>query len=137
MFRYFRIMGLLRLNGHPGCGSFGRRCWWGVVVWVLVGALLGVGASVVGAQSSLGVPSGLVGEPAHVGVVRLDWDAVAGAVSYELRLGVGADWVVLPDGGVRVHLDGSAAFVAGLESEGAYWFSVRAVGEGDAVSGVV
>ena len=71
-----------------------RRWGTALLALALVSAL--VVPAAVAQSDSLGVPEGLEGEPAHVGLVRLGLDDVAGAYSYEVRSWQSGAWVALP-----------------------------------------
>ncbi len=78
-------------------------------------------------NAMLAAPTGLIGWPAHAGLVRLDWDDVTDATSYQVRVRMAEDWRMLPGEGIGLQLIGSSAYVNGVAADSPYWFSVRAV----------
>ena len=72
-------------------------------------------------------PDKLTGEVIGKGQVRLDWNNVAEASSYEVRFWALTDWVDLPTDDIGIVFDGSNATVSGLPNYGFYYFDVRAV----------
>ena len=73
-----------------------------------------------------GVPDQPVGQVSGKGQVRLEWNDVAGAGSYDVRYFDG-QWMELPAGGISIVFDGSEAQISGLKDWGVHYFSVRAV----------
>ena len=79
-------------------------------------------------------PDAPAGEVTGEGQVRLDWNDVEDASYYQVRFCCGgADWVILPTGGIEVVFDGSRATASNLPDYGIYYFSVRA-GNGAGIS---
>ena len=72
------------------------------------------------------MPDTPTGELTGKGQVRLDWNDVAGADSYDVRY-FDDQWVELPTSGISIVFNGSGAQVSGLKDWGRYYFSVRAV----------
>ena len=74
-----------------------------------------------------GVPDTPSGEVTAPGRVALDWNNVAEAASYQVRVWIGAKWIELPGNGYNIVVEGSSAQISNLPTEGFYYFSVRAV----------
>ena len=74
-----------------------------------------------------GVPDTPSGEVTAPGRVALDWNDVAEAASYQVRVWIGAKWIELPGNGYNIVVEGSSAQISNLPTEGFYYFSVRAV----------
>ena len=72
------------------------------------------------------VPDKPIGEVTGTGQVRLDWNDVAGAESYDVRY-FDDNWMELPTGGISIVFDGSGGHISRLKDWGRYYFSVRAV----------
>ena len=58
--------------------------------------------------------------------VRLDWNDVESATSYQVRFWHSSDWVELPTDEIGIVIDGSGATIGNLPDYGFCYFSVRA-----------
>ena len=68
----------------------------------------------------------------HIGMLKVDWDDMEGATSYELEYHqYGIDWMTLPHEPLNydAHFNGSQALVDGLPDRAGYTFRVRAVND--------
>ena len=95
---------------------------WGFIALAVavIGGVLGLHRS---ASATL-APSRPIVRAIEPGTVSLDWNDVPAAAGYELRYR-DSEWNVLPQGDVRVTMEGSSAVVRSLPSGSEYAFSVR------------
>ena len=78
-----------------------------------------------------GVPDVNADEHLHLGMIKLSWDGVDGAASYEVRYMRHAEWIALPsdEHGFDAIFDGPSVIVDGLGNLAYYEFQVRAVND--------
>ena len=86
------------------------------------------GAPTSGSAVALDTPVLSWPEILHHRMVKLDWQDIEGADSYEVHFyNSSNEWVALPAEGVGVAFDGSSAVVSDLPERGFWWLKVRAV----------